>query len=84
MRYKRQFRQARHVTFCESFVACDLDKRPDAAGCQLLEPSPLNGVVLGLDDVPLAGAEVELPALQLFTHTDYKGRFHFPTAAPGP
>ncbi|MGO8917416.1 MAG: hypothetical protein ACLQJR_16030 [Stellaceae bacterium] len=45
--------------------------------------APLDGVVLGPGGVPLAGAEVELPALQLFTRTDYKGRFRFPTAAPG-
>jgi hypothetical protein len=44
---------------------------------------PLDGVVLGPNDIPLAEAEVELPALQLFTHTDFKGRFRF-SAVPAP
>lgn len=38
---------------------------------------PLDGTVLGPDDVPLASANVELPALQLMTTTDWKGRFRF-------
>jgi hypothetical protein len=46
----------------------------------------LNGTVLGPDDVPMAGASVELPALQLSTLTDWKGRFTLPAvpAEPAP
>jgi len=44
----------------------------------------LDGVVLGPGDFPLAEARVELPALQLSTHTDYKGRFHFGAIPAGP
>ena len=39
--------------------------------------SPLDGLVLGPGEMPIAGALVEVPSLQLFTHTDFKGRFHF-------
>jgi hypothetical protein len=39
--------------------------------------SSLHGVVLTPDDVPLAGATVELPALQLTEHTDANGHFRF-------
>lgn len=45
---------------------------------------PLSGLVLGPDDFPLAGAEIELPALQLFTHTDFRGRFRFAAVPVGP
>ncbi len=45
---------------------------------------PLSGVVLGPNEIPLAGAEIELPALQLFTHTDFKGRFRFAAVPLGP
>lgn len=45
---------------------------------------PLNGRVLGPGDSPLAGAEVEVPALQLFTHTDFAGRFRFAAVPVGP
>ena len=38
---------------------------------------PLLGQVLGPGDVPLAGASVEIPALQLFTSADTSGRFRF-------
>jgi hypothetical protein len=44
----------------------------------------VNGTVLGPDDVPLAGANVELPALQLTTMTDWKGRFAFATVPADP
>jgi hypothetical protein len=46
----------------------------------------LNGTVLGPEDVPVAGASVELPTLQLTTNTDWKGRFSFPAvpAEPAP
>jgi hypothetical protein len=37
----------------------------------------LAGVVLGPGDLPLAGARVEVPALNVSTRTDYRGRFHF-------
>jgi hypothetical protein len=43
----------------------------------------LQGVVLGPGDVPLVGATVELPALNLSTQADAKGRFRF-AAVPGP
>ena len=42
----------------------------------------LHGVVLGPGDIPISGASVELPALQLSTHTDPRGRFSFATV-PG-
>lgn len=45
---------------------------------------PLEGLVLGPGDIPLAGAQVEVPAQQLFTHTDYRGRFRFPALGSGP
>ncbi|HEY0752980.1 MAG TPA: carboxypeptidase-like regulatory domain-containing protein [Ktedonobacteraceae bacterium] len=46
----------------------------------------LYGTVLGPGDIPIAGAGVELPALQLSTHTDSQGIFFFatvPVGAPG-
>jgi hypothetical protein len=42
----------------------------------------LHGIVLGPGDTPLAGAEVQVPALGLTTRTDHKGRFHF-SSLPG-
>jgi hypothetical protein len=42
----------------------------------------LQGVVLGPEDTPLAGAEVLIEALRLTRHTDHHGCFHF-TAVPG-
>ena len=39
---------------------------------------PLIGRVLGPDDVPLAGARVELPSLTQATRCDERGRFRFP------
>jgi hypothetical protein len=42
----------------------------------------LHGIVLGPGDIPIAGASVEVPALQLTDHTDARGRFHFSTV-PG-
>jgi hypothetical protein len=38
----------------------------------------LFGVVLGPGDVALAGARVEIPAADVSTETDWRGRFHFP------
>jgi hypothetical protein len=45
----------------------------------------LEGQILGPEDTPLMNARVELPALELFTTTDSKGRFHFSSvpAMPG-
>ncbi len=37
----------------------------------------LHGIVLGPGDIPVVGAAVELPALQLRGHTDVRGRFRF-------
>jgi hypothetical protein len=43
------------------------------------------GRVVGPENIPIMNARVELPALDLFTNTDSKGRFHFSSvpAAPG-
>jgi hypothetical protein len=35
------------------------------------------GTVLGPDDIPLSGALVEMPALNLSTRSDHKGQFQF-------
>lgn len=43
----------------------------------------LHGIVLGPGDVPIMGAGVELPALQLRGHTDAHGRFSFATVPSG-
>lgn len=37
----------------------------------------LHGVVLGPGDVPLVGARVELPSIEVFVRTDAQGRFRF-------
>lgn len=42
----------------------------------------LYGIVLGPGDIPIVGASVELPTLQLSVHTDARGRFYFSTV-PG-
>jgi uncharacterized protein DUF4255 len=44
----------------------------------------LSGQVLGPKDIPIMDARVELPALQLHTNTDSKGRFHFSTVPAEP
>jgi hypothetical protein len=44
----------------------------------------LYGVVLGPGDIPLSGARVEVPGLDLWTHTDSKGRFRFSTVPVEP
>jgi len=49
---------------------------------QTLPMAGLRGVVRGPGDIPLAGAEVQIPALHLTTHTDSQGRFYF-AAVPG-
>jgi len=38
-----------------------------------------HGVLLGPGDMPLSQCRVEMPALNLTTSTDYKGRFYFPS-----
>ncbi len=45
----------------------------------------LEGQILGPENIPLMNARVELPAFELFTHTDSKGRFYFSAvpSAPG-
>ena len=45
---------------------------------------PLHGQVLGPGNVPIAGAAVELPALQLFTSADAGGNFSFANVPPEP
>lgn len=42
----------------------------------------LHGIVLGPGDIPIAGAGVEVPALQLRVHTNAAGHFHF-SSVPG-
>lgn len=37
----------------------------------------LTGQVVGPENIPIADARVEVPALELHTNTDSKGRFHF-------
>jgi hypothetical protein len=44
----------------------------------------LSGVVRGPGDIGILGARVELPALNLFTATDLRGRFHFATVPSEP
>jgi len=42
----------------------------------------LQGIVLGPGDIPIVGASVEIPSLQLSNHTDARGRFYF-SSVPG-
>jgi hypothetical protein len=44
---------------------------------------PLQGIVLGPEDIPLAGARIEMAALSLSTSTDNRGRFVFPSVPGG-
>lgn len=39
----------------------------------------LAGVIVGPDDVPITGATVEIPSLQLNAQTNHDGAFRFPT-----
>jgi hypothetical protein len=39
----------------------------------------LAGVIVGPEDVPIAGATIEIPSLQLNTQTNHDGAFRFPT-----
>lgn len=53
----------------------------------IVKQLPLRGFagrVLGPDDIPIMNARVELPALDLFTSTDSKGRFHFAAIPDAP
>jgi hypothetical protein len=45
---------------------------------------PLSGQVMGPGDIAIMGARVELPALQLSTATDFRGRFHFAAVPSDP
>lgn len=67
-------------------------ERPEKIAPPVLHPlivksSPLrslSGQILGPRDIPIMDARVELPALQLYTNTDSKGRFHFSTVPAEP
>jgi len=53
----------------------------------IVKQLPLRGLagrVLGPDDIPIMNARVELPALDLYTSTDSKGRFHFAAIPDAP
>jgi hypothetical protein len=71
------------------WVPCALEE-PERApklvrGPLVVHGSPvrsLYGIVLGPGNIPISGAGVELPALQLRSSTDARGRFHFSTV-PG-
>lgn len=60
-------------------------ERPEKIAPPVLHPlivkhSPMRGLtgqVFGPRNIPIVDARVELPALQLQTNTDSKGRFHF-------
>lgn len=66
-------------------------ERPDAPVKRVRAPlvvrgapaTTLQGVILGPQDIPLADARVEFPALNLATTTDSQGRFRFPTVPAG-
>lgn len=75
-----------------SFLLCAPMQRQSKAldtplvrGPLVIQATPLtslHGVVVGPGGIPLAGARVELPGLQLHKSTDAKGRFSF-SAVPG-
>ena len=66
--------------------------RPETSAPRVRKPidvdsAPLTqlvGLVLGPEDIPLAGARVELPALQRVTRTDAHGRFRLTGVAAEP
>ncbi|WP_267556570.1 carboxypeptidase-like regulatory domain-containing protein [Corallococcus sp. BB11-1] len=63
------------------------DQPPAEARCLSLvgrapSPSALLGQVVGPGDVPIRGAWVALPSLQLSTRTDAQGHFQFPRVPP--
>lgn len=37
----------------------------------------LYGILLGPDDIPLAGARIDIPGMDVYTRTDRRGQFHF-------
>ena len=41
--------------------------------------TPIEGVVVGPNNIPIAGASVEIPSLQLDARTSREGAFRFPT-----
>jgi hypothetical protein len=43
---------------------------------------PLGGVVLGPNDTPMMGVQVEIPTLNLSAQTDFRGRFRFAAIPP--
>src|SRR6185295_9450074 len=51
---------------------------------QVVGSAPLWGQVLGPGGIPLAGAAVEVPALELFTSADADGRFRFASVPADP
>ena len=67
-------------------------EQPEKIAPPVLEPliikesglSTLSGQVLGPKDIPIMDARVELPALQIYTNTDSKGRFRFATVPADP
>jgi hypothetical protein len=46
---------------------------------QITPAQQLGGVVVGPNEVPIPGATIEIPSLQLFARTDDTGAFRFPT-----
>jgi hypothetical protein len=50
---------------------------------EALPVKPLAGVVLGPEDVPVMGAVIEIPALQLSVRTGSKGQFRFKSVPEG-
>lgn len=67
-------------------------ERPERFAKPVLQPlvlkragmSSLSGQVLGPKNIPIMDARVELPALQIYTNTDSKGRFRFSTVPAEP
>ena len=47
-------------------------------------PIPLEGIIIGHDEIPIVGARVELVALRQTMQTDGKGRFRFPAVPAEP
>jgi hypothetical protein len=44
----------------------------------------LDGILLGPDDIPLAGARIDIPGMDVYTRTDRRGQFHFPSLPAEP